>query len=151
MSSSTLTAAAQSCAHCRQPLDAAAIEGRFCCSGCAGVFALLQGQGLSTYYRLAPEAPRPAPRPTGREYTEFSDPGFLARYAREEVQNTFVLWRKIGQATFYFQGGETRMALAMNEIPPEALRESDRVAWVLLILGGVIAFSSPLVLGIDRM
>ncbi|MCA8923209.1 MAG: heavy metal translocating P-type ATPase metal-binding domain-containing protein [Planctomycetes bacterium] len=83
MSSSTLTAAAQSCAHCRQPLDAAAIEGRFCCSGCAGVFALLQGQGLSTYYRLAPEAPRPAPRPTGREYTEFSDPGFLARYARE--------------------------------------------------------------------
>ncbi|MCA8952558.1 MAG: hypothetical protein KDE27_23805 [Planctomycetes bacterium] len=69
----------------------------------------------------------------------------LARYAREEVQNTFVLWRKIGQATFYFQGGETRMALAMNEIPPEALRESDRVAWVLLILGGVIAFSSPLV------
>ena len=41
----------------------------------------------------------------------------LARYMREEVAHTFVLWRAIGQATFYFQGGETRMALAMTEVP----------------------------------
>ena len=37
----------------------------------------------------------------------------LARYMRQEVDNTFFLWRAIGHATFAFQGGETRMALAM--------------------------------------
>ncbi|MCR9244321.1 MAG: hypothetical protein NXI31_04765 [bacterium] len=69
----------------------------------------------------------------------------LARHAGNEVENTFVLWRAIGRGTFYFQGGETRMALAMHEIPPEALDESDRAAWVLIVLGGVLAFSAPLV------
>ena len=69
----------------------------------------------------------------------------LARHARAEVENTFVLWRAIGEATFYLQGGETRMALAMREIPPEALRESDRVGWVLIALGLMLAVTAPLV------
>ncbi len=67
----------------------------------------------------------------------------LARHMRQEVDNTFVLWRAIGDATFYFQGAETRMALAMKEVPEEALRESDRAAWVLLIIGGLIALTGP--------
>lgn len=69
----------------------------------------------------------------------------LARYMRQEVDNTFVLWRAIGQATFYFQGGETRMALAMSEVPEEALRESDRAAWVLVIIGGLVGGTGPLI------
>lgn len=68
----------------------------------------------------------------------------LARYMREEVDNTFFLWRALGEATFVFQGGETRMALAMSEVPPEALKESTRAAWVLVIVGGLVAGTGPL-------
>jgi len=71
----------------------------------------------------------------------------LARYMRAEVDRTFVLWRALGQATFAFQGGETRMALAMNEVPEAALRESDRAAWVLIAVGGLIACTGPLLRG----
>ncbi|MCK5943805.1 MAG: hypothetical protein KAI24_17610 [Planctomycetes bacterium] len=69
----------------------------------------------------------------------------LARYMRDEVDNTFFLWRALGEATFVFQGGETRMALAMSQVPEGALRESDRAAWVLLIIGGLVALAGPLV------
>ncbi|MEO6597784.1 MAG: hypothetical protein ABIP94_23815 [Planctomycetota bacterium] len=60
----------------------------------------------------------------------------MARYMRQEVDGTFFLWRAIGKATFVFQGGETRMALAMAEVPPHALMESDRAGWVLVIVWG---------------
>jgi len=69
----------------------------------------------------------------------------LARYMREEVDRTFVLWRAIGEATFYFQGGETRMALAMKEVPEQALRDSNRAAWVLVFIGGLFALCGPLI------
>jgi len=68
----------------------------------------------------------------------------LARYMRQEVDNTFFLWRAIGHATFAFQGGETRMALAMSEVPEEALRQSDRSAWVFVIVGGAVGLTGPL-------
>ncbi|MGK0153320.1 MAG: hypothetical protein ACI9SE_000264 [Neolewinella sp.] len=68
----------------------------------------------------------------------------LARYMREEVDNTFFLWRAMGEATFAFQGGETRMALAMSEVPKEALVASDRAAWVLVIVGGLVAVTGPM-------
>ena len=68
----------------------------------------------------------------------------LARYMREEVDNTFFLWRALGEATFAFQGGETRMALAMSEVPPEALQHSDRAAWVLVVVGLLVAVTGPL-------
>jgi hypothetical protein len=71
----------------------------------------------------------------------------LARYMRQEVERTFFLWRAIGNATFAFQGGETRMALAMAEVPDAALRESDRSAWVLVAVGGLIALTGPLLRG----
>lgn len=71
----------------------------------------------------------------------------LARHMRQEVDRTFVLWRALGQATFAFQGGETRMALAMKEVPEPALRESDRAAWVLIVVGGLIAVTGPLLRG----
>jgi len=68
----------------------------------------------------------------------------LARYMRDEVDGTFFLWRALGEATFVFQGGETRMALAMSEVPPEALSHSNGAAWVLIIVGGLIALTGPL-------
>jgi hypothetical protein len=74
----------------------------------------------------------------------------LARYMRDEVEHTFALWRALGHATFYFQGGETRMALAMSEVPPEALAESDRAAWVLVAIGILLACCGPLIRGRKR-
>ncbi len=71
----------------------------------------------------------------------------FARYVKKEVDGTFFLWRAIGEATFTFQGGETQMALAMGTVPDEALKESDRAAWVLVIVGGLIALTAPLLRG----
>jgi uncharacterized protein YjeT (DUF2065 family) len=71
----------------------------------------------------------------------------MARYMREEVDSTFFLWRAIGRATFAFQGGDTRMALAMSDVPEAALRESDRAGWVLVIVGSLIALTGPLLRG----
>lgn len=68
----------------------------------------------------------------------------LAWHLRERVDHTFVVWRWIGKATFAFQGGETRMALAMREVPAEALVASDRAAWVLLGAGVVVVLAGPL-------
>ncbi len=68
----------------------------------------------------------------------------FARYVKQQVDGTFFLWRAIGDATFAFQGGETQMALAMAEVPDAALVESDRAAWVLVIIGALIALTSPL-------
>lgn len=68
----------------------------------------------------------------------------MARYMRSEVRGTFFLWRAIGEATFAFQGEETRMALAMAEVPEQALKESDRAGWVLLVVGSLIALTGPL-------
>lgn len=68
----------------------------------------------------------------------------MARFMRDEVEGTFFLWRAIGRATFVFQGGETQMALAMSNVPEAALVESDRAAWVLVIVGALIALTGPL-------
>ncbi|MBM4063151.1 MAG: hypothetical protein FJ265_18950 [Planctomycetes bacterium] len=68
----------------------------------------------------------------------------LARHLRAEVDRTFFLWRALGYATFAFQGGENRMALAMKEVPEEALVESDRAAWVLVAVGGLVTLTGPL-------
>ena len=68
----------------------------------------------------------------------------LARHMRSEVDSTFFLWRTMGRATFMFQGGETRIALAMSEIPDETLKQSEQVAWVLVIVGGLVAGTGPI-------
>src|SRR5690349_21307591 len=39
---------AQACAHCGERLPSAA--GRFCCSGCAAAFRLIEELGLARYY-----------------------------------------------------------------------------------------------------
>jgi hypothetical protein len=71
----------------------------------------------------------------------------MARYLRHEVESTFFLWRAIGRATFAFQGGETRLALAMAEVPEAALYASDRAGWVLIGLGSMLAVAGPMLFG----
>ena len=68
----------------------------------------------------------------------------LARYMRDEVDNTFFLWSALGKATFAFQGGETRMALAMADVPEEALQHSVRAAWMLVCVGALIVLIAPM-------
>lgn len=94
---------------------------RWCCTAVGGV---LLGAGVVLHGQVA-----------------------LARFMREEVDNTFFLWRWIGKATFSFQGGETRLALAMAEVPPEALATSDKAAWTLVLLGSAVAVVGPLLGG----
>jgi hypothetical protein len=69
----------------------------------------------------------------------------FAKYARQEVANTFILWRGIGRLTFAFQGPANRIALVLDEVPEDVVRESDRAAWVLVVLGAALALSAPLV------
>ena len=66
-----------SCAHCGSPV-AAAVGGqadapRFCCHGCAAVYAALEAAGLQEYYRLREAAPPPVDEALLGE----SDPGPL--------------------------------------------------------------------------
>jgi hypothetical protein len=68
----------------------------------------------------------------------------FAHYVKQELDSTFFLWRAIGEATFAFQGGETQMALAMGAVPDAALKESDRAAGVLVIIGALLALTAPL-------
>lgn len=68
----------------------------------------------------------------------------IYRAMRDEAAGTFFLWRAIGNATFVFQSGERRMALALYEVPEEAIKESDRSAWVLVIVGSLVALTGPL-------
>lgn len=68
----------------------------------------------------------------------------IAQEMRHQVQDTFFLWRAIGQVTFIFQDDVTKAALWMNEVPESVLRESDRAAWVLAIIGALMALAAPL-------
>lgn len=71
----------------------------------------------------------------------------FARFLQDEVDRTFFVWRAIGRATFWFQGEEARLALAMAEVPPSALRASDVAAWSLVAIGGLLAVVGVLLPG----
>ncbi|MEC7724011.1 MAG: hypothetical protein VYD05_00755 [Planctomycetota bacterium] len=68
----------------------------------------------------------------------------LARYMRDEVDRTFVLWRAVGEATFLFQDDETRVAMVVAEVPDEALRASESTAWALVSFGLLVAVTAPM-------
>jgi uncharacterized membrane protein len=70
----------------------------------------------------------------------------LARQLRDEVDQTFVLWRAVGESTVFLQGDDVRMALAMAEVPPHVLRRSDVVAWTLVGVGLLVAAVAPLLI-----
>jgi hypothetical protein len=68
----------------------------------------------------------------------------LAHHMRDEVAHTFFLWRAVGEATIFLQGGDVRFAFALREVPPEVLRESDLAAWTLVAVGALLAIAAPL-------
>lgn len=68
----------------------------------------------------------------------------FARHLRSQVDGTFFLWRAIGNATFALQSDDVRLALAMSEVPEQALAESDRAAWMLVTVGGLVAATGAL-------
>ncbi len=68
----------------------------------------------------------------------------LAHVMREEVANTFFLWRAVGEATIFLQGGDVRFAFALREVPAEVLTESDTAAWTLVAVGGLVALAALL-------
>ena len=69
------------CDHCGQPVppsigaDRAGARHRFCCGGCAAVWAVLHEHGLERYYALRVGGGVPA-RATGRSYAELDDAAF---------------------------------------------------------------------------
>ncbi|MCB9919337.1 MAG: hypothetical protein H6832_13120 [Planctomycetes bacterium] len=67
----------------------------------------------------------------------------VARIMEERVDSTFFLFRAIGYATFVFQGDEVQVALAIKELPPEALEHSKRVAWFLIAVGSLGLLAAP--------
>lgn len=48
---SSATTSAATCRHCQNPVDLA-VDGEFCCEGCAAVYALLNARHLDRYYEL---------------------------------------------------------------------------------------------------
>jgi len=66
-------------------------------------------------------------------------------YIHDEVDNTFFLWRAIGEATYFLQGPETQLALALHEVDKSYLLESRRIGITLMIVGALIAFTTPFI------
>lgn len=64
------------------------------------------------------------------------------RLANNEVEKTFVLWRLVGEATVYLQSLDVQVALALRDIPPDVLRESDLAAWTLVIVGVLMVLAA---------
>lgn len=67
----------------------------------------------------------------------------LAHHARAEVDNTFFLWRELGRATFAFQSRDSRLALAMAELPEDVLVQFDLWSKVLGGFGLLITLVAP--------
>ncbi|MBK8980395.1 MAG: hypothetical protein IPM29_31220 [Planctomycetes bacterium] len=60
-------------------------------------------------------------------------------YLRQEVRDTFFLWRGIGKITFAWQDDMTKAALWADDIPESVLREWEHGAWAFLALGALAA------------
>lgn len=72
------------CAHCGLPLSAGLIQAgsRFCCNGCATIFQMLVGAGLSDFYHQRQVAPKRAAAEGAASFAQFDDPDFTQLYTR---------------------------------------------------------------------
>ncbi|WP_374632791.1 heavy metal translocating P-type ATPase metal-binding domain-containing protein [Ferrovibrio sp.] len=69
--------AATACVHCGGEIGAAPIDGRFCCRGCSGAYAIIKGLGLEQYYALRGNAAlgeRPETATDGIDWNDFVVP-----------------------------------------------------------------------------
>ena len=70
-------AAATRCVHCGGELGASPVDGRFCCRGCSGAYAIIKGLGLEQYYDLRGDAARgerPEIAHDGGDWSDFVTP-----------------------------------------------------------------------------
>ncbi len=63
----------------------------------------------------------------------------LLAYIKKEVDSTFFLLRWIGKVSFIFMAIDTKLALALAEIPEEIVRESVRWARAFIVIGACFA------------
>jgi hypothetical protein len=68
----------------------------------------------------------------------------VACHMREQVEDTFFLWRAVGRMTFLFQGDAVQSALVLGDLPELVLVKSERAAWSLLFLGVILLLASAL-------
>ncbi len=66
-----------------------------------------------------------------------------ANFMRNEVSSTFFIFRQIGYATFFLQPNENQVALALSEMPESYLVHSKRVAFSLMVFGGLVLAFVP--------
>lgn len=86
---------ALACAHCGlalpRSLPTSALEPRFCCSGCAAAYGMIESCGLGAYYTLLAQAPDLAHARQGKSqikarFEEYDDDIFVSSYARDAGQ-----------------------------------------------------------------
>lgn len=70
----------------------------------------------------------------------------VARDIRQQVDDTFFLWRAVGRATFFIQSSDHRIALTLAEVPEEVLQMSNRTGWTLCWFGLGLSLASGLLL-----
>ena len=68
----------------------------------------------------------------------------VACHMREQVEDTFFLWRAVGRMTFMFQGDAVQSALVLGDLPELVLVKSERAAWSMLFLGVILLLASAL-------
>jgi len=59
----------------------------------------------------------------------------FALYVRGEVHELGFLRRFLGRATFLWRDKTEKLSLAISELPESAFETSERVGWLLILLG----------------
>ena len=67
----------------------------------------------------------------------------VVRHMRQQVDDTFFLWRWVGKATFVAQTHDVQTAIVLEKIPESTIQECERIAIALMALGSACALSVP--------
>ncbi len=107
------------CAHCGTPIDASAPEPatpdapRFCCNGCAVVYAAISEFGLERYYALSDK--RQPAQPSLQRYTEYDDAAFFEHHVVVEPNGR-------ARASFYLEDLRCVGCMWLVESTPQCLQ-----------------------------
>jgi Cu2+-exporting ATPase len=88
------------CAHCQLPVPAGLLapdaEQQFCCTGCRTAFAIINDNGLASYYDIAERRDGPVAA-SGRSFEEFDHATFRELYVRRTPDG-------LAQVDLYLEG-----------------------------------------------
>jgi len=59
----------------------------------------------------------------------------FALYVKGEVQGLGLLRRFLGRATFLWRDKTEKLSLAVSELPDSAFENSERLGWLLILMG----------------